>query len=91
MEHEFTLRFRIPSVEIDVDALVERLYETGCSDALVGIGAPGQLALDFARLGDSATEAVVSAARDVKRAIPRAELIEIRHSSFLLSYVTPTT
>lgn len=55
MEHDFRLRFRLQPADADMDALVERLYEAGCDDALVGIGVPGRLALDFTREADSAT------------------------------------
>ena len=48
----------------------------GCDDALVGIGKPGRIALDFTREADSAEEAVISALSAVKRAIPDAEFVE---------------
>jgi hypothetical protein len=42
-------RARLTSDESNIDALVERLEEEGCDDALVGVGQPGQLALEFIR------------------------------------------
>ncbi len=48
----------------------------GCDDALVGVGQPGRIALDFTREARSASEAVLSAIKDVQRAIPGARLIE---------------
>ena len=48
----------------------------GCDDALIGIGKPGRIALDFTREANSAEEAVLSALDDVKRAIPDATFIE---------------
>jgi hypothetical protein len=41
-----------------MDALVERLAEEGCDDALVGIGPPGRLALGFVREASSAHDAI---------------------------------
>src|SRR5439155_384770 len=55
---------------------IERLGAAGCDDALVGIGQPGRIALEFTREAHSAEAALVSALTDVKRAIPSARLIE---------------
>ena len=38
MEYEFTLKYKLSDKESDADALVERLAEAGCDDALVGTG-----------------------------------------------------
>jgi hypothetical protein len=75
-EYTFTLKYRLPEDERDTDALVERLGEAGCTDALVGIGSPGRLALEFTRGAASAMEAVRSALSDVKTAVPSAILVE---------------
>lgn len=45
--------------------------------ALVGIGQPGRLALEFTRDADSADAAVRSALADVRSAVPSAKLIEV--------------
>lgn len=74
-EYDFRLRFALPANAPETDALVERLGEAGCTDALVGIGHPGRFALDFTRDAPSAHAAVFSAIADVRRAIPGAELI----------------
>lgn len=75
-EYQFTLKFSLDSVAANLDALVERLGEAGCTDSLVGLGQPGRIGLDFTREARSASEAVQSALADVKRAIPNAELVE---------------
>lgn len=75
-EYQFTLKFALGDPEADIDELVERLGEAGCTDALVGIGQPGRIGLDFTRDANSASEAVLSALADVKRAIPDALLVE---------------
>jgi len=76
MEYTFTLKYQLPEPDSDVDALVERLGAAGCDDALVGVGQPGRLALEFVREADSAEAALTSALDDVKRAVPTARLIE---------------
>ncbi|TAM62238.1 MAG: DNA-binding protein [Rhodanobacter sp.] len=76
MEYIFILKYQLAEHDRDPDALVERLGEAGSDDALVGIGQPGRLALEFTREADSAETAVRSALADVKRAIPSARLIE---------------
>ncbi|TWR74322.1 hypothetical protein FIV40_02840 [Pseudomonas marginalis] len=76
MEFTFTLKYQLTSDESDLDALVERLAEEGCDDALVGIGQPGRLALEFVREAPSAHDAVEGAIADVSRALPNARLIE---------------
>ena len=77
MEYTFTLKYQLADDEGDMDALVERLGEAGCDDALVGIGQPGRLALEFTREAADAEEAVRSALADVRRAAPSARLIEV--------------
>jgi len=75
-EYEFTLKFRLPDAGADPEHFVDALAEVGCEDALVGVGQRGRIALDFNREARSAVEAVTSAIRDVKQAIPGAELVE---------------
>ncbi|GLR45910.1 DNA-binding protein [Mesorhizobium amorphae] len=76
MEYTFSLKYRLADDDQDADALVERLGEAGCTDALVGIGIVGRLALEFTREAKNAQEAVHSALADVKAAIPTATLVE---------------
>lgn len=77
MEYTFTLKYQLADGDRDPDVLVERLGEAGCDDALVGIGQPGRLALEFTREAADADEAVRSALADVRRAVPSARLIEV--------------
>lgn len=76
MEYIFTLKYQLAEHDRDPETLVARLG-TSCDDALVGVGQPGRLALEFSREADSAEDAVRSALADVKRAIPSARLIEV--------------
>lgn len=77
MEYTFTLKYQLTGDDCDPDALVERLGGAGCDDALVGIGQPGRLALEFTREAVDAATAVRSALADVRRAVPSARLIEM--------------
>jgi hypothetical protein len=76
MECTFTLAYQLPSDDIDMDAIMDRLAEEGCDDALVGVGQPGRLALEFVREAPSADDAIEGAIEDVRRAVPSARLIE---------------
>lgn len=74
-EFDFTLTFAIPD-SIDTEALETRLFETGCDDAIIGVGQKGRLAANFVREAESAEAAIISALRNVKRAVPEAQLVE---------------
>jgi hypothetical protein len=76
MVFTFTLNYELTSDESDMVALVERLAEEGCNDALLGVGQPGRMALEFVREATSAHDAIESAMEDVRRAVPNARLIE---------------
>jgi hypothetical protein len=75
-EYEFILKFSLPENGTDPELFIDKLAEASCDDAIMGIGRRGRLALDFTRQSTSALEAVLSGIKDVKRAIPDAELIE---------------
>ncbi|WP_256352810.1 hypothetical protein [Pseudomonas sp. PDM31] len=49
MECTFTLKYQLPSDDNDMDAIMDRLAVEGCDDALVGVGQPSRLALEFVR------------------------------------------
>jgi predicted DNA-binding transcriptional regulator AlpA len=76
MEYVFTLKYQLAAQDADFDEIVERLGEAGCDDALVGIGQPGRIALEFTREAESAEAALLSALANVRQAIPTAKLIE---------------
>ena len=76
MECTFTLTYQLQSGDNDMDAIMDRLAESGCDDALVGVGQPGRLALEFVREAHSAHDAIEGATEDVRRAVPNARLIE---------------
>ncbi|MGF6417195.1 putative DNA-binding transcriptional regulator AlpA [Stenotrophomonas sp. AN71] len=76
-EFNFTLKYRVPDAYDDADMLEQRLAESGCDDALLGIGRPGRMALAFCREADNAGAVLASALDDVQRAVPGAELVEV--------------
>ena len=76
IEFEFTLKFSLTSASLEPNAYIERLGEEGCNDALIGVGQSGRIALQFTRPAENAFDAIISAIKDVKRAIPDAKLIE---------------
>jgi predicted DNA-binding transcriptional regulator AlpA len=76
MEYTFTLKYQLSEDDCNQDEIVERLGAAGCDDALVGIGQPGRLALEFTRAAASAREALLGALGNVKAVIPSAKLIE---------------
>lgn len=75
-EYDFALRFDIAAVDCTPEECVEQLAASGCDDAIVGIGIPGRIGLDFIREADTAEDAVLSAISDVLNALPGARLIE---------------
>jgi predicted DNA-binding transcriptional regulator AlpA len=77
MEYTFTLKYQLADDGGDPAALVEGLGEAGCDDALVGVGQPGRLALEFTREAADAEAAIFSALADVRCAVPSARLIEV--------------
>ncbi len=77
MEYTFTLKYQLADQDCDPTDLVERLGEAGCDDALVGIGQPGRLALEFTREAVDAETAVRSALMEMRSAVPSAKLIEV--------------
>ncbi len=76
-EYEFTLKFLLPDPSADPGTFVHALATAGCDDALVGVGQRGHIALDFSREAATASDAIASGLRDVRRAIPNAELVEV--------------
>jgi hypothetical protein len=76
VEYTFTLKYQLSDQDADQQELVERLLGGGCDDALIGVGRPGRIALQFDREAESAREALLSALADVQRIIPSATLIE---------------
>lgn len=74
--YTFTLRYELSNDDANTNELIELLDEAGCTDALVGIGQPGCIALEFTRKAGSLGDARELAIAAVKRAIPSATLLD---------------
>lgn len=74
--YSFVISFSLPKALIASDDVDERLGEAGLFDAHIGLGLPGRVALAFDREASSAKQAIHSAIKEVKKALPGAELIE---------------
>jgi hypothetical protein len=76
-EYPFLVRLRLPAPHPPLEWIEDRLALAGCTDALVGLGLPGRVALSFERQAESAERAIASALHDLQQALPKAELAEI--------------
>jgi predicted DNA-binding transcriptional regulator AlpA len=72
--YTFTLTFKLAHRGDDPGKFLNALFEAGCDDAAVGIGQHGMIGLDFTRSAASAVEALRSAIRNARTAIPGAVL-----------------
>lgn len=75
-EFEFTLIYKLKNDEEDASKYMDALFEAGCDDAVVSLGKKGMISLDFIRDDVQADLAIISALKDVKKAIPDARLVE---------------
>ena len=75
---DFTLTFSLSRYSSNPENYLDALFEAGCDDAIVGTGMPGSIALNFSRGAKSAEDAIQQAVRDVRKAIPDAELLELK-------------
>ncbi|QJD91680.1 hypothetical protein HH213_17255 [Duganella dendranthematis] len=78
MEHEFTLVFSTARCVEGVDEIVEILGQAGPTDATVGLGKRGHVALMFSREAASLGAAAQDAIAEIKRVLPMAKLVELR-------------
>jgi hypothetical protein len=76
-EYDFTLKFNLTNPQANPQEYVDRLYASGCDDALIGIGKHGSISINFIRSAESAYIAISSAILDVRTAIPQVTLIEV--------------
>ena len=78
-EFEFDLIFALPRKDLDQDAILDALFEAGCDEAVVGLGAPGLVGLAFTRSGESAGEVIAGAMEAALSALPEgAKLREVK-------------
>jgi hypothetical protein len=77
MEYKFSIK--INAFDGTADDVIERLGESGCTDAMIGLGQPGFINLDFIREAQSEEDAILSALSDVKKAAPRSLLSTLKY------------
>ncbi|MEM6597814.1 MAG: DNA-binding protein [Cyanobacteria bacterium P01_C01_bin.69] len=75
-EYEFTLIFSLQDPAEDPSDYEQALEKNDCTDALIGLGSKGSIALMFDRAADSAFEAISSAIAAVSKSIPHSTLTE---------------
>lgn len=78
MEYAFSFHITLPAEAADPEQHVEALGREGCTDALLGLGRWGVLAIAFDREAPTLALAMASAHAAVRRAIPDAPAIEMR-------------
>ncbi|MDG2454103.1 MAG: hypothetical protein P8M63_14920 [Paracoccaceae bacterium] len=74
-QFEFDLVFGLPRKDLDQDAILDALFEAGCEDAVVGLGARGLVGLAFTRSGDSAEEVIAVATKTARSALPEDTIL----------------
>lgn len=85
--YEFELIFSLPEAAGSADDIVDALFEAGCDDAVAGIGKRGRIALAFSREAANAEQAMTSGRKQVCKAVPGAELIEVKPDLVNLSEI----
>lgn len=75
---DFTLTFSLFGYGSNPKNYLDALFEAGCDDAIVGTGMPGSIALNFSHSAKSAEDAIQQAEGNVRKALPDAELIELK-------------
>lgn len=75
-EFQFDVMIRLPEGCLDIEDVVDRLYESGCDDAIVGCGNPGMLGLAFIRAGLDQEAVIARAVSDALAGLPRGALVE---------------
>ena len=76
---EFDLVFALPEKTADENAILDALYDAGCDDAAVGLGAPGLIGLGFTRAGREAEATISDTVKQVLSALPEGTALrEVR-------------
>lgn len=79
VEFEFDIVVSLPKGAEDEDAIMDALFEAGCDDAVVGLGASGIVGLGFTRAGEDAEVVISDAVTQVLSALPiGAQLREVK-------------
>ena len=71
-EFEFDLVCALPE-DTDEGAILDALYEAGCDDAAVGLGASGLVGLGFTRAGQDPEAVISQTVKQVMTGLPRRD------------------
>ena len=77
MTHDFTLIYELPPGIGVQDDVLQRLVDSDCADATVGLGRPGHVALAFSREAVDREAAVALATAQVTQVLPGAVLVRV--------------
>lgn len=75
-EFRFDVMIRLPQRCPDIESVLDRLYESGCGDAVVGCGNPGMLGLAFIREGTDQDAVIAGAVEDALAGLPEGVVVE---------------
>lgn len=75
-EFQFDVMIRLPEGCPDIEDVVDRLYESGCDDAVVGCGNPGSLGLSFIREGTDREAVISGAVENALAGLPEGAVVE---------------
>lgn len=79
IEFEFDVVATLPTKDASEGVIVDALFEAGCDDAVVGLGAAGLVAVGFTRTGADADTVIGEAVKQVMAALPKgSRLREVR-------------
>jgi hypothetical protein len=75
-EFQFDVMIRLPQRCPDIEDVVDKLFESGCDDAVVGCGTPGLLGLAFIREGTDREAVIARAVSDALAGLPRGAVVQ---------------
>jgi hypothetical protein len=76
MDFHFSLTYKLAGKDSDIDAIVKRIYDTGCDFGL-GTGKPGWLGVLCTVDAASMDEAVHIATTELRQSIPSVMLVKM--------------
>ena len=74
-EFQFDVMIRLPQGCPDIWDVLDRLFQAGCDDAVVGLGTPGLLGLSFIRQGTDREAVIAGAVRDALAGLPEGVVV----------------
>ena len=78
-EFEFDLVFALPEDAVDEGAILDALYEAGCGDAAIGLGAPGLVGVGITRSGKDPEAVIAATAKQLLKECPEGTMLrEVR-------------